>query len=78
MNNIVDAKEKKGKLVEFLQMNHRNKAIKFLSKSKTGFSDEILDIDLLKSSSNRSHSSRSMSVESIIRNININDIEIED
>ena len=78
MNKIVDAKEKKGKLVEFMQMNHRNKVVNFISKSRAGFSDEVLDIDLLKSSSNRSQSSNSMSVESIIRNININDIEIVD
>ena len=58
-----------------MQMNHRNKIIQFLKKSKSGISEEVLDIDLEKSSSSKSQSSRSMSVESIIRNININEID---
>ena len=36
--------------------------------------EEILDIDLMKSSSGRSQTSRSISVESVIRNININEL----
>ena len=64
--------EKKVKLIELMQMNHRNKIISVLLKSDN---EQEEGIDVLLASSNRS--SMLSSVESVIRNININDQEID-
>ena len=63
--------EKKVKLIELMQMNHRNKIISVLLKSEN---EQEEGIDVLLASSNQSSMS---SVESVIRNININDQEID-
>ena len=77
LNKIVNVKEKKVKLVEFIQMNHRNKLVSYLSKSNGLLEDEdeVCDIDMMNYKSDISQSSsRSMSVESVVRNININEL----
>ena len=60
------------KLIELMQMNHRNKIISVLLKSENE-QEEGIDVLLASSKS----SSILSSVESVIRNININDQEID-